>query len=148
MESTNEILEVEFIDGEALPVVLKMFDGNTISIGKNVQDFYFKLLELPVSYRCQLLNLDINELQKFIKEHNKYYNQKLINEFNKTWLWCIDSEIYDFHDKEVNNDFFGVLLDKKQIIGKLKRNTFDALAVFRMLDFFENNDDIKEDFIE
>ena len=144
----DKLLEVKFIDSNEKPLILEMFDGTKITIGKNVIDFYSKLLNLPVSYRCQILKLDINELQNFIKEHTKHYNQKLILEFNKTWLWRIDSEEYDFLDKEINNDFFGVSLDKKQIIGKLKRNTFETTSVFRMLDFFENNADIKEHYLE
>ena len=148
MITNDKILEVEHIDREAPPLILKMFDGTNITIGKNVQDFYFKILTLPVSYRCQILNLDINELQKFIKEHSKFYNQKLIIELNKIWLWRIDSEVYDFSDKEINNDLFGILLDKKQIIGKLKRNTFEMEGVFRMLDYLKDNDEIIESVVE
>ncbi|MBS7231710.1 hypothetical protein KHA90_11800 [Flavobacterium psychroterrae] len=148
MNDKEKFLEVEYIDGEGRPVTLKMFDGTKISIGKNVQDFYFKLLELPVSHRCQILNLDINELQKFIKEHTKFYNEKLISEFNKVWLWTLTDDLCDFHDKEINNELFEVALNKKQIIGKLKRNTFDTFEVFKMLDFFKNHDEIKEHYLE
>jgi len=144
----NKTLEVEFIDPEAHPLIIKMFDGTKITIGKNVQDFYKKLLELPLEHRCQLLKLDINELQKFIKTQTKYYNEKLICEFNKTWLWRLDDEVYDFSDKDVNNDFFGISLDKKQIIGKLKRNTFDTSQVFKMLEFLNDNEDLKEDQLD
>ncbi len=144
MKTEDKVLEVEFIDPEGHPLVLKMFDGTKITIGKNVQDFYSKLLNLPVGHRCQLLNLDINELQKFIKEHTQHYNQKLIFEFNKTWLWRIDGEVYDFNDKEINEQFFGISLDKKQIIGKLKRNSFDPSLVLKILDFLKDNEDIIE----
>lgn len=148
MNTEEKILEVEFIGSNDRPLVLNMFDGTKIIIGKNVLDFYSKLLELPVSHRCQILNLDINELENFIKEHTEYYNQKLIIELNKTWLWLIDGEVYDFKNKEVNYEFFGVSLDKKQIKGKLKRNTFDTSEVFRMLNFFKDNEDIKEYYVE
>ena len=146
MNTNEKLLEVEFIDPEAHPLIIKMFDGTKITIGKNVQDFYQKLLQLPVEHRCQLLKLDINELQKFIKVQTQYYNEKLIFELNKIWLWKLDSEVYDFSDKDVNNDFFGLSLDKKQIIGKLKRNTFEVSQVLKMLDFLENNQDLKEDY--
>jgi hypothetical protein len=140
----HKTLEVEFIDPEAHPLIIEMMDGTKITIGKNVQDFYYKLLELPTEYKCQLLKLDINDLQKFIKEQTQYYNQKLIAELNKTWLWRLDNEVYNFSDKDVNNDFFGVLLDKKQIIGRLKRNSFEGSHVLEMLKFFECNDDLKQ----
>lgn len=142
----DKLLEVEFIDSNEKPLILEMFDGTKITIGKNVIDFYSKLLNLPISYRCQLLNLDIKELQEYIKEHTKHYNKQLILEFNKTWLWRIDDEKYDFLDKELNNDFFGISLDKKQIIGKLKRNTFEVSQVMKMLDYFKDNEDLKEDY--
>lgn len=146
MDTKNKTLEVEFIDPEAHPFIIEMMDGTKITIGKNVQDFYYKLLELPTKYKCQLLKLDINDLQKFIKQQTEYYNKKLISEFNKTWLWRLDNEVYDFSDKDTNYDFFGVLLDKKQIIGRLKRNTFEGSLVLKMLNFFECNDDLKEQY--
>ncbi|MDR6844480.1 hypothetical protein [Flavobacterium granuli] len=148
MKKEVKILEVEHIDMDGRDVEIEMLDGNVVRIGKNVQDFYFKLLKLPVGYRCKILQLNIDELQNFIKEHTKYYNQKLISEFKKKWVWLIDSEVYDFSDKEINEEFFGVSLDKKQILGKLKRNSFDTTQVFKMLDFFKENDDIKEDYEE
>ena len=146
METKDKLLEVEFIDRNDKPLIKKMFDGTKITIGRNAQDFYSKILNLPISHRCQILNLDIKELQEYIKEHTKQYNQKLILEFNKTWLWRLDGEEYDFLDKELNNEFFGVSLDKKQIIGKLKRNTFEASQVMKMLDYFNDNEDLKEDY--
>ena len=145
MNSENKLLEVEDIGSDDKPLILEMFDGTKITIGKNVLDFYSKLLNLKVSHRCQILNLDINQLQEYIKEHTKFYNQKLISEFNKTWLWRIDSEEYDFSDKETNFLFFGISLDKKQIIGKLKRNTFETLQVLKMCEFFQDNEDLKKD---
>lgn len=146
MKTEDKTLQVEFIDSEAHPLVIIMFDGTKITIGKNVQDFYFKLLQLPIEHRCQILELDILELQKFIKSHTKHYNQKLINELTKTWIWRIDGEEYDFNDKEINEQFFGILLDKKQIIGKLKRNSFDPSQVLKILDFLKDNEDIIEQY--
>ena len=49
---------------------------------------------------------------------------------------------------KINNDFFGISLDKKQIIGKLKRNTFDTSQVFKMLEFLNDNEDLKEDQLD
>lgn len=147
-ENEETTLEVEYIDPDGRPIYIELFDGRKITIGKNVQDFYLKLLTLTVSERCQILKLNINELQNFIKEHTNFYNKKLISEFKKTWLWTIDSEIYDFSDKGTNEDLLGITLDKKQIIGKLKRNTFDAVTVFNMLKFFEKNDHLKEYYLE
>lgn len=141
-------LEVEYIDPDDTPIVLKMFDETKITIGKNVKDFYLKLLKLPIDYPCQILKLDINELEKFIKEHQKHYNQKLISEFNKTWLWRLDGEVYNFQDKETNEMCFGLFLNKRQIISKLKRNTFNVSEVFKMLEYFKDNDDLKEYYKE
>lgn len=138
------ILEVEYIDSESGGWVKTMFDGQKIIIGKNVQDFYEKLRDLPASYKCQLLNLEINDLESFIEERQKYYNQNLISEFKKTWIWRIDGEVYNFSDKEINQDLFGVFLNKKQIFGKLKRNSFDSKQIFKLIDFFKDNEDIIE----
>lgn len=109
----NEILETEYIDTNSKGIVRTMFDGKKITIDKNVEDFYEKLIDLPTSYKCQLMNLDINELSKFIKESQNYYNEKLILIFKKKWIWRTDGEIYDFSDRETNNEIFGSFLDKK-----------------------------------
>lgn len=140
----NEILETTYIDSDSRGIVTTMFDGKKITIGKNVEDFYEKIIALPTSYKCQLMNLDINELSKFIKESQNYYNEKLISLFKKKWIWRIDGETYDFSNKEVSNDFFGLFLDKKQIISKLKRNTFDTVEISLMINFFENNEEVRE----
>jgi hypothetical protein len=144
----NEVLETEYIDTNSKGIVRVMFDGKKITIGKNVEDFYEKLINLPTSYKCQLMNLDINELSKYIKESQNYYNEKLISLFKKKWIWRIDGEIYNFSDREINKEFFDLLLDKKQIISKLNRNTFSTNEIFDMLNFFENNEDIIEQYEE
>lgn len=140
----NEILETTYIDANSRGIVRTMFDGNKITIGKNVEDFYEKLIGLPVSYKCQLMNLNINELSDFIKESQNYYNEKLISILKKKWIWRIDGEIYNFSDKEINEELLGLFLDKNQIISKLKRNTFNTDKIFQMINFFENNEDIRE----
>lgn len=140
----DKILETDYIDANSRGIVRTMFDGNKITIGKNVEDFYMKLIDLPISYKCQLMNFNLNELSEFIKESQTYYNEKLISIFKKKWIWRIDGEIYDFKDKEINDQFFGFNLDKNQIISKLKRNTFNTNDLFIMIDFFEDNEDIRE----
>ena len=140
----NEILQTEYIDTDSKGIVRTMFDGKKITIGKNVEDFYKRLIDLPTSYKCQLMNLDINELSKFIKESQNYYNEKLISIFKKKWIWRADGEIYDFSDRETNNEFFGLFLDRKQIISKLKRNTFNTHEIFEMINFFGNNEEVRE----
>lgn len=140
----NQLLEIEFIDPNSRGTVIKMFDGKNIIIGKNVEDFYKKLIDLPISYKCQLLHLDINQLSSFIKESQNYYNEKVLLNFKKIWIWRIDGEIYNFSDKEINNELFGLFLNKNQIVSKLKRNTFKTDEVFNLINFFENNEDIRE----
>ena len=140
----DKILETDYIDANSRGIVRTMFDGNKITIGKNVEDFYMKLIDLPICYKCQLMNFNLNELSEFIKESQTYYNEKLISIFKKKWIWRIDGEIYDFKDKEINDQFFGFNLDKNQIISKLKRNTFNTNDLFIMIDFFEDNEDIRE----
>jgi hypothetical protein len=85
MESTNEILEVEFIDGEARPVVLKMFDGNTIyekleydwymtvaleKVDKVTQDRHLLTSKLILRYRWAIREGYNHELDHNLK--NKY----------------------------------------------------------------------------
>lgn len=142
----NEILETTYIDSDSRGIVKTMFDGKKITIGKNVEDFFIKLTALPTSYKCQLMNLDINELSDFIKESQNFYNQKLISFFQIKWVWRTDGEIYDFSDKDINNEFFSLFLNKKQIISKLKRNTFNTDEIFQMINFFENNEEIREKY--
>lgn len=144
----NTLLEIEFIDSDSRGTALKMNDGKIITIGKNAENFYHKLIDLPISYKCQLLNVELNDLASFIKESQISYNSQLISLFGKKWVWKLDSEVYDFSDKETNEDFFNLFLDKKQIVSKLKRNTFHTDQIFRMLDFFKNNEEIKEKELE
>lgn len=140
----NQILESTSANPNSTGTVRTMLDGKKITIGKNVESFYEKLLNLPVSYRCQLLNLEAKELKAFIKEREKHYNDQLISLFKIKWLWRLDSEKYDFLDKEINEQFFGFYLTKNQILSKLKRKTFELEDVIRMIDFFNDNEEIKE----
>lgn len=142
----NQILQSESANPDSTGTVRTMLDGNKITIGKNVEDFYEKLLNLPVSYRCQLLNLEAKELKAFIKEREEYYNEKLISLFKMKWFWRLDSEKYDFLDKDINEQFFGFYLTKNQILNKLKRKTFELEDVIKMIEFFNNNDELKEDY--
>lgn len=144
----NQILESTSADPNSNGTVRTMLDGKKITIGKNVESFYEKLLNLPVSYKCQLLNLDAQELKSFITERENHFNEKLISLFKKKWLWKIDSEKYDFSDKEINEQMFGFYLTKNQILSKLKRNTFDIENVIQMIDFLSYNEDLKEDYKE
>jgi len=139
-----EVLETEFLNPDAKMIYKTMFDGTKYKIGTNVQDFYFKLINLPISHRCQLLNLNIKDLENFIVEHRTNYNEKALSEFKKVWLWKLDSEVYDFSDTDTNNEFFGLELTKKQIVSKLKRNTLSTDEVFRILEFFKDNNDVFE----
>ena len=140
----NQILESTSANPNSTGTVRTMLDGKKITIGQNVESFYEKLLNLPVSYRCQLLNLEAKELKAFIKEREKHYNDQLISLFKIKWLWRLDSEKYDFLDKEINEQFFGFYLTKNQILSKLKRKTFELEDVIRMIDFFNDNEEIKE----
>ena len=45
----NEILQTEYIDTDSKGIVRTMFDGKKITIGKNVEDFYKRLIDLPTS---------------------------------------------------------------------------------------------------
>lgn len=140
----NQVLEIEWIDRDRLPLNLVMMDGKKYTIGVNVRDFYSKLLSLPAAHRCEILQVKPMEIIEYVDYFKKNTFENLLLLLNSKWYWRMDDEICDFSDAELNENLFQISLTKKQIIAKIKRKTFDVSEALKIIEWFSNQDEIKD----
>lgn len=122
------------------PIIYKMMDGTEITIGKNVADFWERILSLPVIYRVQLLGLTEENVEDFLSA-KRIGLSLMISEFlKKKWKWRESGENVVLDDMlEFEFPHLGKL---KQIKKDIKQNKLSIKMLQELHDFFNNEEKI------
>lgn len=101
-----------------------------------------KLKEFSFNDVIKALDITLIKVLEFLEKYKYDAQNDLLNYFQKDFIFSDTYEKVDLNDALLNFDFFGISLSKKQIVGKLKRGTFEIDELNQMLIFFEANDEI------
>lgn len=124
-------------------IPFKMPDGRIHKFEEVDADFIETLQEnLPTMDKLCLMNITIEDLEKYLTDENKRLCQILIPLFKAKWVDRACGDDFLFNDKDINEDFFGINLTDKQIISKMKRGTFKVQELQRINNWFLHQDEI------
>ena len=142
VEQSNYVIECISVPGEAMHFTMP--DNKKVSIRHYAVDLVEKLRKLPVDYRLTILGIDEAEIEKYYNSIKDNKSEKVKAILDGKWMWRETGEEYDFNDEDSNFEVLGVRLTKKQINGKLKRNTMDSAELIKIIDTFNRQEELIE----
>ncbi len=124
------------------PEIINAPSGKTYSIAWQDQMFLHKLRRLSVEDKFHLLEVSEIDIIIHFEKTKAAKVTAILNLFSEKWYALESGDLFLFDDEYVNEEFFGIKQTKKQIKGRLQRDTLSYQNILNILDWFTSQDEL------
>jgi hypothetical protein len=127
---------------EEHPCIYKLPDGTKISVPHVELEFFRQLQRLPAIAKIIMMQLKLEEMEKYVSSRKKELTNKIENLFADTWLDNAFGEPITFEDPSCNEINFGIALTDKEIIKKARSKKLNSEQFNAIVNFFECGENV------
>lgn len=115
-----------------------------VKIGKGNSHFFQQFKNLPPQVQLEILNINEDTIEKFIKEEKVKLSTKLQKFFKYKWVERIDDSLkVDFNDDWIVEYYFGIREPKSRLLYNIKTLKYSIGKMRMMIDVFEKQEFFK-----